>query len=221
MQQKIKASDKADRALEKPIIKLAEFLHIKPNIFTKYFLTFAAIFLTVLIVLGSVLMLLVNRYEIEENTSLLKSNVSSIASTIEDTLITQDMNTSYSFEKELLCETLATVSKSINADVFVCDTEGNIILCRDKAVGNILSSVYQQGSIVEKTKISGTKCFVVGTPIYSEGRIIGSVFALANAGVQSFSVTVFRIFLMCAFFCLIFDICQKYVCAHKTATRSS
>ena len=113
MQQKIKASDKADRALEKPIIKLAEFLHIKPNIFTKYFLTFAAIFLTVLIVLGSVLMLLVNRYEIEENTSLLKSNVSSIASTIEDTLITQDMNTSYSFEKELLCETLATVSKSI------------------------------------------------------------------------------------------------------------
>ena len=94
MQQKIKASDKADRALEKPIIKLAEFLHIKPNIFTKYFLTFAAIFLTVLIVLGSVLMLLVNRYEIEENTSLLKSNVSSIASTIEDTLITQDMNTS-------------------------------------------------------------------------------------------------------------------------------
>lgn len=87
-----------------------------------------------LIVLGTALMLFVNHYEVDENTALLKSNVSSIASTVEGTLITQDMNTTYSVEKELLCETLATVSKSINADVFVCDTEGNIILCRDKAV---------------------------------------------------------------------------------------
>ena len=67
-------------------------------------------------------MLFVNHYEVDENTALLKSNVSSIASTVEGTLITQDMNTTYSVEKELLCETLATVSKSINADVFVCDT---------------------------------------------------------------------------------------------------
>lgn len=159
-----------------------------------------------LIVLGTALMLFVNHYEVDENTALLKSNVSSIASTVEGTLITQDMNTTYSVEKELLCETLATVSKSINADVFVCDTEGNIILCRDKAVGtpgygvfpacsvhdniiinsNILSTVYQQGSIVEKTKISGTKCFVVGTPIYSEGRIIGTVFALATPACRIF-----------------------------------
>lgn len=238
MQKELKAPKKADRAIEKPIIKLAEFLHIKPNIFTKYFLTFAAIFLTVLIVLGTALMLFVNHYEVDENTALLKSNVSSIASTVEGTLITQDMNTTYSVEKELLCETLATVSKSINADVFVCDTEGNIILCRDKAVGtpgygvfpacsvhdniiinsNILSTVYQQGSIVEKTKISGTKCFVVGTPIYSEGRIIGTVFALANAGVQNFSIAVFRIFLICAFFCLIFAFIFIYYLTKKMVT---
>ena len=135
-----------------------------------------------LIVLGTALMLFVNHYEVDENTALLKSNVSSIASTVEGTLITQDMNTTYSVEKELLCETLATVSKSINADVFVCDTEGNIILCRDKAVGtpgygvfpacsvhdniiinsNILSTVYQQGSIVEKTKIIGHKMLCCG-----------------------------------------------------------
>ena len=92
MQKELKAPKKADRAIEKPIIKLAEFLHIKPNIFTKYFLTFAAIFLTVLIVLGTALMLFVNHYEVDENTALLKSNVSSIASTVEGTLITQDMN---------------------------------------------------------------------------------------------------------------------------------
>ena len=42
---------KADfgKKIENRILKLARFLHIKPNIFTKYFLTFAAIFLTVLV----------------------------------------------------------------------------------------------------------------------------------------------------------------------------
>ena len=44
------------------------------NIFTKYFLLFAAIFIIVFTVLGSSLFILVNNYTADERTQLLKSN---------------------------------------------------------------------------------------------------------------------------------------------------
>lgn len=229
---KTKAKIDIGKKIENRILKLASILHIKPSIFTKYFLTFAAIFLTVMIALGVALILLVNNYTVNERTSILTENVFSIANTIEGTLSTNDMNKKYTLGKELMCETLATVSQSIDADVFVCDTEGNIILCRDKAGtlpalgyfqscpvhdkitinSNILSAVYQQGQIVEKATIGGTKCYVVGTPIYDGGDIIGTVFALSNTGMQNLSLTVLRLFLISAFFCLIFAfICIYYL----------
>ena len=199
--------------------RIAARLHIKSNIFTKYFLTFGAIFLVLLVVLGVSLVLLVNNYTAAERTALLRQNVESISATIEGTLITQDMNYKYSLEKELLCETLATVSDSIDADVFVCDTEGNIILCRDRAAtmpvygyftpcdvhdniavdSNVLSAVYQEGEIVSTVSFRDRQSFVVGTPIYSDGRIIGSVFAVAETGFFNLSLAVFRIFLISAF----------------------
>lgn len=195
MAAKAKAKVDIGKKIENRILKIASLLHIKPNIFTKYFLTFAAIFLTVLIALGSTLMLLVNSYTLNERTSMLKENVYSIANTVEGTLSASDMNDKYTLGKEILCETLSTVSQSIDADVFVCDNEGNIILCRDKAGSlpalgyfpscsvhdkirinsNILSLVYQEGQIVEKANIGGTQCYVVGRPIYQDGNIIGTV----------------------------------------------
>lgn len=220
------------REIENKILKIAAFFHIKPNIFAKYFITFAAILLTVLVALGLSLILLVNNYTVNERTSILRENVSSIANTVEGTLSTSEMNEKYTLGKEILCETLATVSQSIDADVFVCDTEGNIILCRDKAGSlpalgyfpscsvhdtitinsNILSAVYQEGEIVEKATIGGTQCFVVGTPIYDGGEIIGTVFALSSTGIQNLSITVLRLFLISAFFCLIFAfICIYYL----------
>ena len=229
-----KAKEKVDlgKKIENRILKLASFLHIKPSIFTKYFLTFAAIFLTVMVALGVALILLVNNYTVNERTSMLKENVYSIANTIEGTLSTSEMNERYTLGKELLCETLATVSQSIDADVFVCDTEGNIILCRDKAGSlptlgyfpscsvhdqitinsNILAAVYQEGQIIEKANIGGTKCYVVGRPVYDGGNIIGTVFALSNTGMQNLSLIVLRLFLISAFFCLIFAfICIYYL----------
>ena len=52
------------------------------NIFTKYFVLFAAIFLVVLTVLGSSLFILVNNYIANERTNLLKNNTSSISNTV-------------------------------------------------------------------------------------------------------------------------------------------
>jgi len=66
------------------------------NIFTKYFLLFAAIFIIVFTVLGSSLFILVNNYTADERTQLLKSNTASVSSTVENVIDIHDMNKSYS-----------------------------------------------------------------------------------------------------------------------------
>ncbi len=115
------------------IHKIEKKLPFNKSIFTKYFTLFAIIFLITLTLLGSSVFILVNNYASDERTNLLKQNTASISSTISSTLIMQDMNYNYSMEKALICETLATVSQSIDADIFVCDVGGNIIMCMEKA----------------------------------------------------------------------------------------
>lgn len=231
-------SEKAGARADSRFKRLFRRIPVKSNIFTKYFLTFGAIFLALLIVLGVSLIVLVNNYTETQRTALLRQNVESIAGTIESTLITQDMNYKYSMEKELLCETLATVSDSIDADVFVCDTEGSVILCRERAGSmpiygyftpcivhddfiidsNILSAVYQENEIVSKVRVGDEQRFIVGVPIFSDGRIIGTVFAFSETGIQSLSLAVFRIFLISAFFCLIFAFLCLYYLTRKMIT---
>ncbi len=72
---------------------------VKSNIFAKYFLLFAAIFLVTLTVLGTALTLMVNAYSQNERTNLLKENVQSVSGTISSSLIMQDINSRYSVEK--------------------------------------------------------------------------------------------------------------------------
>src|SRR5699024_7721448 len=49
-------------------------------------------------------------------------------------------------------------------------------------------------------------------PVYDGGNIIGTVFALSNTGMQNLSLIVLRLFLISAFFCLIFAfICIYYL----------
>lgn len=107
--------------------------YLKNNIFAKYFFLFAAIFLVVLTILGTTLTILVSVYTQNENTKLLKENTQTIAESVKSTLVVQEMNDYYSVEKEMICSSLYIISNSIDADLFVCDVEGNIILCKEKA----------------------------------------------------------------------------------------
>lgn len=196
---------------------------VKSNIFAKYFLLFAAIFLVTLTVLGSALTLLVNAYTQNERTTLLKENVKNVSDTISSSLIMQDINSRYSVEKELICESLYIISNSIDADIFVCDVEGNIILCKERAYSvpyfgefttcalhdsyaissALLQRVYETGTVTGRITVRGQSNYIVGTTIVSDGEVIGYAFAQAQTGVQSLAVAVIRIFALSAMACLI------------------
>lgn len=196
-------------------------LHLKNNIFAKYFILFAAILFLVLSILGTTLTLLVNAYTQNENTRLLQENTQSVASTVATTLIAQDMNDYYSIEKEIICSTLKITSDSIDADIFVCDVEGNIILCKERTSGipyfgklpqchqhgsfkigdNILKSVYE-GGYVGKSIVNGTQSYIVGCPVLNGDQIIGSVFATTSKSGNALAFVVMRMFLVTGFICL-------------------
>lgn len=191
------------------------------NIFAKYFLLFSAIFLVVLTALGTTLTVLVNAYNRNEKTQLLMENTQSIAKSVNSTLIAQEMNDTYSVEKEMICKSLKIISNSIDADVFVCDIEGKIIMCKERAgslpfFGNfsqcsyhsnyyigdsILQKVYES-SYIGKGNVNGEMSYIVGYPIYSDNQIIGSVFATTQTNVDSLTFAVLRMFLLSAFMCL-------------------
>ena len=195
---------------------------VKSNIFAKYFLLFAAIFLVTLTVLGTALTLMVNAYSQNERTNLLKENVQSVSGTISSSLIMQDINSRYSVEKELMCESLYIISNSIDEDVFVCDVEGNIILCKERAYSTpyfgefttcalhdsysissaLLQRVYETGTVTGRITVRGQTNYIVGTTIVSDGDVIGYTFAQTQTGVQSLALAVIRIFLLSALACL-------------------
>ncbi len=165
---------------------------------------------------------MVNAYSQNERTNLLKENVQSVSGTISSSLIMQDINSRYSVEKELMCESLYIISNSIDADVFVCDVEGNIILCKSGPIPpRILGSLPPAPCMTAipsvphccngctrpadrnrahyRTRSNQLYC---RPPIVSDGDVIGYTFAQTQTGVQSLALAVIRIFLLSALACL-------------------
>ena len=88
----------------------------RQNLFTKYFLIFVAIFLFMLTVMGTVLITIVNAYSLSEKTDLLSENTKTLANTISQNMIVNNMNSDYSAYKESICENLSMVSGCIDAN---------------------------------------------------------------------------------------------------------
>ena len=223
---KMAISDKTKTAKR----RLSNYLLLKTNFFTKNFLTFTIAFLIMLIVLGTSMLILMNRYTEEYQTELLIYNTKSIKENAESLLTIEEMDSEYSRDKMIICSTLARISKSIDADLFICDVNGNIIFCAERAdtpQGSerimpcpwhderhisiaTLETVYQQGEVVKETQLSGVPSYVVARPIISNGEPIGTVFAVTDTGVRPLAMNTFKIFLISAFFCFILAFISIY-----------
>lgn len=200
----------------------------RQNLFTTSFIMFASIFLVAFVVLGSSLIFLVNAYSLQEKTRLLTENTDAVAEAVSNTLIVNNMNSVFSPDKEIICESLNTVSNCINADIFVCDVGGSVIMCKDQSgyeayttnstacirhksfnIDDKLLQRLYEGSRVTKTYINGERVYVVGRVVTARDLLnpsneqpIGSVFAITDAGTTDIVSAVVRIFLVVAVICL-------------------
>ena len=199
------------------------------NIYVTYFILFASIFLVTFVTLGTSLIFLVDSYSVNEKTDLLSENTMELADYVSRNLIANDMNSKYTDEKASICNSLNVVSRCIDSDVFVCDTSGNIIMCKDQ-IGSVqrkslvcedhgtvmddrlIQNAYESesGTAVTTATFDGRKCFVVSTVIRSlpatkddaEGEIIGSVFAIAENGTAQIVTSIVKMFTVVALICM-------------------
>lgn len=216
----------SDFSLQKKIQKTKKKQEKKTNIFTKYFTLFSVILFVTFSVLGTTLLILINSYWQQDKTKLLIENTKSVATAAESLLIIQDMNNQYSIEKSFLCDTLSILSTSIDADVFICDVGGSVIMCKERASSKPVYGSFQackkhsnfnmdsatlqrvyEGESVGRGIINGEEYYVVGQTIVSNGQIIGTVFATTETGTSSLVSDIMKIFILSAVLCL----CVAYI----------
>lgn len=175
------------------------------SLFVKYFTVFFIMVFICFLVLGMTLTIFVSNYWTDQKKSLLQDNVSNVAQSSSKVLsswLQDDAEGTILF----ISNSLATVSQAIDADVFVCDTEGGVILCKElitpglrvepngscavhdsyKIPKRVLNEA-KKGGFYERGKLDGTfetSHLVVAEPILVHGEIIGYVFAAEPVSLQ-------------------------------------
>ena len=194
----------------------------KSSLFRKYFVSSVSILLASVLIMGISLLSFVSDYWTTSKVDVLTENVQTVSSTIQDLSesgkIEEDNDTSVF----IMCNMLNIVSSAIEADVFITDLDGRIIMCKDllstdmKIVNNgkclrhngykipkRLIDRAEKNSEYSMEKLDGMydeTHIVVSDKIEANGETIGYVFATEPIveGFRPFIVGMLRLFLFAA-----------------------
>jgi len=110
---------------------------IKSNkLFRKYFVVITSVILLSVFIICSSYIIIATKYWTSEQTNSLKHNAQIVAENSEDIL---NRFPEYGSSGEsidispltMICNTLKQISSAINADVFIVDTSGNVVVCKE------------------------------------------------------------------------------------------
>ena len=101
------------------------------NLFRKYFLVISTVIFLSFVILGGVLLFFISNSWVEEKDLQLKQNVATVADTAIGLMESGSMREDENGAALLICNTLTTLSTSIDADVYIANLNGDIIYCRD------------------------------------------------------------------------------------------
>lgn len=101
------------------------------GLFKEYFTIFFLVILVSFTVLGGSLIVFARNYFRDEKIALLAENAESISGTVAQ-MVGSDYASQHPTNTALMiCGDLVTVSDAIEADFFICNTEGKVIYCRE------------------------------------------------------------------------------------------
>lgn len=210
MQQSVKARFKT--ALHRTYRK---FSH--QSLFTKFLSVFVAMVLICFLLLGVTLGVFLSNYWSSQKEQLLSSNAKNIASTTSSVLSSR-IQTDASGSIAMICSNLSMISDAISADIYITDTSGNIILCKDVITQNYsisnngrcsLHGGYtipqevideaEKGDYFAKTTLNGVymkKQLVAAEPVKVGEETAAVVFAVApmTAGFASYATNILKMF---------------------------
>ena len=171
----------------------------KTNLFRKYFLIISMVIFLSFAILGGALLFFISNSWLDEKDQLLKENAESVASTTSELVESGYMRQNESGSVLLICNTLSLLSASIDADIYITNTGGEVIYCRDmlradmvvvpggcaihskfRLPGQVLNDTVLAGGYGDISTLDGqydTPHIVVARPIFASGQAIGIVVA--------------------------------------------
>ena len=198
------------------------------SIFKRYIGITMMLILISFIALGVVLMLFFNRYRKDEKSELLIQNAASIAEMAQD-FLTETKEGSYELRTDILINFIDSFSESVDADIFICDLKGNILLGNyhnsrvngiervpQKAVKTAAEGLYSENNDLDGA-YSGS-FYIIGVPMLEPERDtpVGAVFAAtSSATVNAFWVDSLRIFIIAAISTFLLTFCVMGVFSYR------
>ncbi len=204
------------------------------SIRTRYTAMLSLIILACFSLLGFSLAAFAGSYWYSQNEALLSENAKSIAETSSSLLsggyvsMFGDGDTSLA----MLCSSLGVISDAIDADVFICDTTGHLIVCRDYFVNGVLVGNYcefHDNLVMTREAVDGAAVgaystvstldgqysglqYIVGEPVRVAGVTVATVFAVAPVtnSVISFVLPIIELFFFAVAIALVFGIIAVY-----------
>lgn len=171
----------------------------RTTLFFKYFRVTLAIIVITIISMGFVFALFLTNYWTGTTVDSLKSNALNVAMTAEGLFSSGRMTDDEAEANLILCNSLNMVSESLDADVFMTDLSGEIVLCKDiidskLEVKNGGKCTVHDGYIVPKRIIDATSgdgyytidtleglygenSIIVGKSVEYDGKLIGYIYA--------------------------------------------
>lgn len=171
----------------------------KSSLFKKYFLIISMVIFVSFIILGGTLIFFISKSWLNEKDLLLKENAESIANTTAELVESGYMRDNENGSVLLICNTLSLVSSAIDGDIYISNTAGEVIYCRDLLRADmviipggcaihskydipteVISETITAGSYSNISDLDGiysSPNLVVAEPIFIKGQAIGIVFA--------------------------------------------
>ena len=171
---------------------------VQKSIFTRYLAITMGIVVLSFIMLGTVMMAFFSQYWKNEKRDLLTQNAASIAE-MSNAFLSKTSEDTYQLQTTVLKTFIDAFSTSIDADIFITDLEGNILLgnypnsklSQPQSVPQQTVSLAAQGMYEGRNTFGGlyrSPSFIIGVPMYAgenKDMCVGAVFAATSVSTVS------------------------------------
>ncbi len=187
------------------------------GLFRKYFLVTISIILASFVFLGGALLLFVSKLWMDEKTALLEENTLSVAQNTAAVLGSDYLGESGRGSVIVICNTLHQISNAIDADVFITNTDGQVVYCKEILQSNMAlytgnCMVHNSYSVPADTMANALKStvsttgtlggalsdahFIVSSPVIVNGKTVAVVFSTQSVidGLTPYVAGILRVF---------------------------
>lgn len=220
-------------------MKIGKIFFKRSGTFRKYFMSIFASVLIVLVVLGMSLLLFVAQYWKDTSVSVLTENVKTLSKTSSEYFELDDQSKYINNPTVMLAYSLSLVSSSIDSDIYICDLDGNVVLCKDiissikldeatpyckehssikvpeKYINQAVKGNFQTAGDIPELYEEFT--LLVGEPITVNKNVIGVIIG-AQPGLDymfPFVSSIFKMFLLSALFAFLVAFIAVYVVTYS------